>query len=295
MKSIAWLALAAFWLLVLPSHMEARVVQAAPAVPQIAVVAENPVDGVRALAKQRNASYQVFLWRAQHYLEEQCRDKSFEEIKAFLEAAGATQIGETDDANTHTVRYAVQKKVIRSRVGRSHTCIIELNEAPKAKQVWVQVSIMVEFGLDFKTAARRRDYAKGTVLDRVFGLIDLERRARETPRLDSIEVSYGLIGYISSPDWGNGFHLAVYMSNPSPRGKLNSQHLYYMAVSGLDPLGPWSNRVDLDKATIHVARDTLVPGVLFADHFPEHRYPPTFGSVGWGSSPRKPSTPDAVK
>jgi hypothetical protein len=245
-------------------------------------VGDNPVEGIRVLAAQRDGSYQVFLWRAQHYLEDQFRDTPFEKIKSTLEGAGAKQIeewGTDENSYAHVVRYSIQENLLKSRIGRWSRCVIELRHAPKASVTFAQVSILAEFGMKFKTAAARRDFPKGTVLDRVFGLVDLEQRARETPRLDTIEVSYGQIGYISTPDLGNGFHLKVALSNPFAHGGLRDQRVYYMACSDLDPLGAINRGGPDQKATVHVARDALVPGAVLSGLL-EHGYPETFGSIG---------------
>jgi hypothetical protein len=271
-------------------------------VPHVTVVAANPVEGLRALAAQRDVSFQVFLWRAYHYLNEQFRDVPFERIKTTMDNSGAKQLeewGEEPDSERHGLRYAIQDNVLQSRVGRTHTCIVELQHYRKPNVTQVVPSIRVEFASDFKATAAKRDYPKGTVLDRVFGLRDLERRAKDTPRLDTIEVSYGPIGYLSTPGLGHGFHLDVSLSNPSPRGRLRGQRISYMACSGLDPLGtfythlapPAGSAVGL-KPAVHVARDTLVAGApLGGEH--ERGYPDTFGSAGGMESPREAPTEGA--
>jgi hypothetical protein len=247
------------------------------------------------LAEQRDVSYQVFLWRAYHYLNEQFRDAPFDQIKATMDKSGAKQIeewGEDPDAESHVVRYAIEDNLLKSRVGRTHTCILELQHYRNPNVTRVEASIVVEFASDFKAVAAKRDYAKGTVLDRVFGLHDLERRAKDTPRLDRIEISYGPIGYISTPGLGHGFHLEVSLSNPSPRGRLSDQRVYYMACSGLDPLGSFYTQTEKSKPAVHVARDTLVPGAALGGER-ERGYPNTFGSIGSNESPREASTEDA--
>jgi hypothetical protein len=264
----------------------------APEVPYVTVVADNPVDGVRALASRKGESFQVFLWRAQHYLDDVFRTTSFEEIRSILEKHGAKQIqewGTQEGSDLHVVRYAVLERVIKSRVGKAYTCVIEVRHAPKApvaNQIQTSVVILSEFGIDFKAAAAQRDFPKGTVLDRVFGLIDLEKRAKETSRLETIEISYGEIGYLSTRGLGMGFHLEVAQSNPTSHGHLADQTVYYMACSGLDPLGGLNvSDQNKAKARIHVARDTLIPGAALED-LHEHGYPDTFGSIGSRESPR---------
>lgn len=260
-----------------------------PPVPHITVVAKNPVEGLRVLAEQKDASFQVLLWRADQYLGEQFRDTSFETVKAVLDAAGAEQLeewGEEDQSAQHLVRYVVKKGVFKSHVGRRHDLLVELRHFRKSNVTSVNAVLLVEFGLDFKKVAAGRDYPRGTVLDRIFGIIDLERRAKETPRLDRIEVSFGPIGYASTPGLGHGFHIEVHLSNPTPQGRLNDQRVYYMACSGLEPLGTFSTQKSDKKPEVHVARDVLVPGAALGD-LHEHGYPDTFGSTGSGESPRE--------
>ena len=186
----------------------------------------------------------------------------------------------------HNIRYLVQSQVIKSHAGRQHDLLIELEHYRKPDLMITHSVIRVEFGIPFKKAAAARDYPHGTVLDRVFGIIDLERRAKETPRLDSIEVSFGKIESVSSPTFGRGFHLDVTLSNPSPRAELYEQSVYYSVCCGLEPLGEFNLPGSPPrKPEVHVARDILVPdAVPFGEK--EHGYPKTFYSSGSEESRR---------
>ena len=259
---------------------------AAPPVAHVTVVAKNPVEGLRALAAQRDGSYQVFLWRADAYLKAQFREASFADIKKALEDGGAEKLvegGEEPEAERHLARYRIQKNVIRSRLGKSRDCILEVTYFRKEKATKFELSIEVEYGLPFKEAAARRDYAKGTVLDRIFGLSDLEQSAKETPYLEKIEIRYGPIVFINSPSPGSGFFLEVSMSNPEARGRLADQRIYYMACSGLDPVRRALS--EEGKPFVQVARDILIPGACYGS-FRERGYENAFGSFGRNQSPR---------
>ena len=96
-----------------------------------------------------------------------------------------------------------------------------------------------------------------------FGIIELEQRAKYTPRLDSIEVSFGKIGSVSSPPFGRGFHLDVALSNPSPRAELYEQSVNYAVCSGLEPLGEFGRAGSPHREPeAYVARDILVPDAV---------------------------------
>ena len=265
---------------------------AAPPVPHVTVVAANAVDGLKALAGRREESFQVLLWRADQYLGEHFKSAKLAAIRKELEEGGARQVeewGEEESMDRHVIHYLVRSNVIQSRVGRRHDLLIEILDQPKSGLTRVEAILRIEFGIPFKKAAAMRDYAEGTVLDRVFGIIDLERRAKETPRLDRIDVMFGEIGYASSPGLGFGFHLDVAMSDPTSHGRLIDQSVSYMACSGLEPLGWLYQPRGLGQAKVHVARDILVPGSAPGGGEHEHGYPDTFGSLGSGESPREPA------
>jgi len=166
-------------------------IEATPPVPHVTVVAENPVDGLRALARQQEFSYQVFLWRADSYLSEEFAKMTFEQITTTLKKSGASKFNEYDilENDAHRVLYSIKLDVIKSTVAREASCIVELTHFRKSNVTSVSVSILLKFGKDFNTVASQRDFPKGTVLDRIFGLQDLTKRAKETSQLDSIEVS----------------------------------------------------------------------------------------------------------
>lgn len=262
---------------------------AAPPVPHLTIIADNAVDALRALAARREESYQVLLWRADNYLREHFKNMKLEAITKELDAAGARKIsewGEDPTGELHNIRYLVQSHVIKSHVGRQHDLLIELEHYRKPDLLITHSVIRVEFGIPFKKAAAARDYPHGTVLDCVFSIIELERRAKDTPRLDSIEVSYGKIGSVSSPIFGRGFHLDVVLSNPSSRAELYEQSVTYAVCSGLEPLGEFNLPASPPrKPEAHVARDILVPdAVPFGEK--EHGYPQTFYITGSGESRR---------
>ena len=257
-----------------------HVLNAAPPVPHITVVADNPVEGLRALANQHDASYQVFLWRADAYLHDQFRNATIDQIATTLTKLGATKIAEwgTDPkSEEHVERFSVLKNVIKSKVGHSRTCIVELDQWRDSKEPSITVSILADFGQLFKIVAAHRDYPDGTVLDRIFGLRELELCAKDTPQLDSIEVSFGPIGFISDPKTGDGFTLDVKMTNPFPRGRLKAQSAAYMVYSGLEPVGWFPN---YKENIVHVARDTLLPADGSGFDCQERGHPPTFISLG---------------
>src|SRR5450432_601161 len=61
-------------------------VAVAPAVPHLAVVADNAVDGLRALGGRREESFQVLLWRTNNYLWDHFKDTKLEAIRKELDA-----------------------------------------------------------------------------------------------------------------------------------------------------------------------------------------------------------------
>ncbi len=51
-----------------------------PPIPSVTVIADNPVQGLRLLAKEKKTSFQVFLWRANRYLDEWSRSSTLESL-----------------------------------------------------------------------------------------------------------------------------------------------------------------------------------------------------------------------
>jgi hypothetical protein len=271
--------------------LTAAAVSSRAQVPQVTVVAHNVVDGLRALAAHPHGSYQVLLWRAHRFLHEHFKDPKFEAVLAELDAGGAKRIqewGERENSQIHVVRYFLKSEVIKSHDGRSHDFIVEVSHYRGARDfTTLEPSILVKFGFPFSQAAAKRDYPHGTVLDRVFGIQGLISFAKETPRLESIEVQYREIGSASTPGMGEGFYITVELTDPAGHGKWISQSAGYMVCSGLEPLGSfWQQLKPLD---LHVAEDTLIPGASFGDS-DEKGYPDTFTSMGSTLTPRHSST-----
>lgn len=137
-------------------------------VPQVTVVSDNAVAGLRMLAADSHGSYQVLLWRSDRFLREHFKDAKFDTVLKELDSEGAKRIeewGERDDAEIHVVRFLLQSDVIRSRDGHSHDFIVGITHYRAANLTTLEPSILVKFGFSFSKAAAMRDYHTGTVLD----------------------------------------------------------------------------------------------------------------------------------
>lgn len=227
-------------------------------VAQVTVVADNAVEGIRALAANPHGSYQVLLWRSYRFLREHFKDAKFDSVLKEFDVSGAKRIeewGERDDAEIHVVRYLLKSDVIRSHDGRSHDLIVAVTYYRASNLTTLEPSILVKFGLSFSKAAAMRDYQIGSVLDRVFENADLRQRARVTSRLASIEAGFSEIVWPSSSAKGYGFDLDVKLSDPTLRSKLIDQSASYIAYSGLEPLSADGEF----HPEIFVPRDVLIP------------------------------------
>ena len=208
-----------------------------------------------------------------------------------MDAGGAKRIqewGQGENSQSHVARYLLKSDVIKSHDGRSHDFMVEVSHYHAARDfTTLEPSILVKFGFSFSQAAARRDYPHGTVLDRVFGIQGLVSCAKETPRLESIEVQYCEIGSASTPGMGEGLYITVELTDPAGHGKWINQSASYMACSGLEPLGSFYQK--LQPFDVHVAEDTLIPGASFGDAH-EKGYPDTFTDMGSGGALRHSST-----
>ena len=121
------------------------------------MVADNPVEGLRALAKRQNESCQIFLWRADHYVEEQFRGKTLEEVQTELEKGGAGKEANWNpngDDGSQILRYLVQEDVIKSRITRGDKVLVEITQYKGQTKI--------------DEVRRERDFEKGTMLDHFF-------------------------------------------------------------------------------------------------------------------------------
>ncbi len=116
----------------------------------------------------------------------------------------------------------------------------------------------------------------------MFGLLDLENRAKETPQVDSIEISYGQFVYMNSPSL-HGLFVDVALSNLAVQGRLKQQTVRYMASSSLGPVNGfavtgrgWDGH---PEAGINVVRDELITDAFRFDGCEEHGYRKTFWRV----------------
>lgn len=251
------------------------------------MVARNAVEGLRALARHPHGSYQVLLWRADHFLEDRFKDGKFDAVAAEMEAGGAEKIDEwgvEPQWEIRTVRYRVGKSVIKSHDGTSHDLVVAIQYYRKSDFTRVYPLIIVAFGFGFAKAAAKCDYPQGTVLDRVFTIDHLANKVKVTPRLDSIEIRVGVLGYPSNQNFGYGFILDVNLSDPKGKGPLVTQKMTYMCCSDLEPLDG-IYRGPEERAAIHLACDTLNAGAAMGE---EHMKGASgiFGYLGGNESPR---------
>jgi hypothetical protein len=227
------------------------------------------VAGLRVLVGSPHGSYQVLLWRAERLLSERLKGQSLEQIRAEFEKGGAEKVEEWgEESDVHVLRYRIQRNVMKSSVGRSHDLLVQIWQHKSGAPLMRPV-LLVRFDAPFKSVAARRDYPKGTVLDRVFGIYDLIGEAKKKPWLESIEINAGRVGFFSSPG-GYGFQVFVKLTNEKS-GEASEEHTVgFMVCSGLEP-------TDLQRVTggAFVARDILRTDVFF-DALREHGYPAAF-------------------
>ena len=255
-RRITWPSALAFAALQVCEFAPARQAQAAE-VPHVTIEAESVVAGLRVLVGNPHGSYQVLLWRAERFLSDRLKGEGLEQIRAEFEKAGAEKVAEWGDESVdHTLRYRIQKNVMKSRVGRSYDLLVEFS-CFKNGQVDMRPVLLVRFDAPFSTVAARRDYQKGTLLDRVFGIHDLIGEAKKKPWLESIEINAGRVGYFSSPG-GYGFQVIVKLTNGRSGAASEEHSAEFMVCSGLEP-------TDMQRVTggAFVARDTLRSDVFF--------------------------------